>query len=279
MDNTVEAVRGYYDENARLEWERLEKHPFEFLLTTGMMERYIRPGNSVLDIGGGPGRYSIHFAQKGCRVVLAELSQGNVALAREKAAEAGVTVETYACDCLELDRLGLGQFDHVFLMGPLYHLQREEDRIRAVNLALKHLKPGGMLYVSFILTFAGVIYDLQNKGYLVEDLKNAHAMALLDAVEQGGDYCGPGFTEVYFYHQRNILPFMARFPLEKRHLFGQEGILSPNYREILTRSPEEIQAWVDLARRYLELPELLSYSEHAMYIGRKLPENDEGENI
>ena len=39
MDNTVEAVRGYYDENARLEWERLEKHPFEFLLTTGMIER------------------------------------------------------------------------------------------------------------------------------------------------------------------------------------------------------------------------------------------------
>ena len=30
MDNTVEAVRGYYDENARLEWERLEKHPFEW---------------------------------------------------------------------------------------------------------------------------------------------------------------------------------------------------------------------------------------------------------
>ena len=64
MDNTVEAVRGYYDENARLEWERLEKHPFEFRLTTGMMERYIRPGNSVLDIGGGPGRYSIHFAKR-----------------------------------------------------------------------------------------------------------------------------------------------------------------------------------------------------------------------
>ena len=72
---------------------------------------------------------------------------------------------------------------------------------------------------------------------------------------------------------------MARFPLEKRHLFGQEGILAPNYREILTRSPEEIQAWVDLARRYLEVPELLSYSEHAMYIGRKLPENDKGESV
>ena len=36
------------------------------------------------------------------------------------------------------------------------------DRVRAVEIALAHLKPGGMLYVSFILTFAGIIYDLQN---------------------------------------------------------------------------------------------------------------------
>ena len=39
MDSTVDAVRGYYDENAQLEWDRLEKHPFEFIFTTGMMER------------------------------------------------------------------------------------------------------------------------------------------------------------------------------------------------------------------------------------------------
>ena len=37
MDSTVDTVRGYYDENAQLEWDRLEKHPFEFIFTTGMM--------------------------------------------------------------------------------------------------------------------------------------------------------------------------------------------------------------------------------------------------
>ena len=33
------------------------------------------------------------------------------------------------------------------------------------------------------------------------------------------------------------------------------------------RSPEEIELWVELAKRYLEVPELLAFSEHAMYIG------------
>ena len=275
MLDSIEEVRRFYDSASQMEWERLEKHPFEFLLTTYMMERYVRPGNRVLDIGGGPGRYSIHFAQKGCAVTLAELSEGNAALAREKAAQAGVPLDVRVSNCLDLEALGLGQFDHVFLMGPLYHLQREEDRVRAVEIALGHLKPGGALYASFILAFSGILYDLQNGGYLVEDLKNPAANHLVDAVAQGRDYLGPGFTAVYFYHQRNILPFMERFPLVELHLFGQEGILAPNYRDILARDPEERAAWVELAKKYLETPELLAYSEHAMYIGRKLPEREE----
>lgn len=270
MDNAIDQVRKHYDADPEREWIRLENHPFEFILTTGMMEKYIQPGDTILDIGGGPGRYSIHFAERGCAVTLAELSEGNVALAKEKATHAGVELKSYACNCLELESLGLGQFDHVFLMGPLYHLQEEADRVRAVEIALQHLKSGGKLYASFILAFSGILYCLQNGGYLVEDLKTPAAAHLVDDVARGRDYRGPGFTSVYFYHQNNILPFMEKFHLEKLHFFGQEGILAPNYRDILARDPEEIRAWIDLARRYLELPEMIAYSEHAMYIGQKL---------
>ena len=269
MQEHIETVRAFYNQGAAYEWARLEKHPFEFLLTTWMMDRYIRPGDAVLDIGGGPGRYSIYFAEKGCAVTLAELSEGNAAFAREKAAEAGVTLTAHAVNCLDLETLGLGQFDHVFLMGPLYHLLEEEDRVRAVEIALRHLKPGGQLYASFILLFAGILYDLQNEGNIVADCANPAAAALVEAVASGQDWGGGALTSAYFYHQRNILPFMERFGLEKRHFFGQEGILAPNCRDILSRSPEEIAQWVELAKKYLEVPELLAFAEHAMYIGRK----------
>ena len=269
MDQSIEMVKQYYDQTSLQEWERLETHPFEFILTTRMMDAYIRPGDTILDIGGGPGRYAIYYAEKNCRVTLADLSAGNVSLAREKAAQAGVSIAAYEANCLELDALRLGEFDHVFLMGPLYHLQKEEDRRRAVEIALRHLKPGGMLYASFILTFAGVLYDLQHAGHIVDDAHNPATAALLDAVEIGGDYLGPGFTAVYFYHPRNIEPFMAQFPVEKQHLFGQEGFLAPNKFDILSRSRDEIDCWLELAMRYIELPEMLNWSEHAMYIGRK----------
>jgi len=267
----IDAVREYYDADPALEWERLERMPFEFALTTWMMDKYIRPGDSVLDIGGGPGRYSIHYARKGCAVTLAELSKGNVDFAKTKAAEMGVNFPAYAVNCLELDSLGLGQFDHVLLMGPLYHLQSEEDRVEAVNAALGHLKPGGKLYVSFIQLFSGLIYDLQHGGYICEDAANPACRELIDQVEGGGNYIGPGFSQVCFYHLRNILPFMEQFPLKKLHLFGQEGFLAPNKFQLMERDPEEIKTWVELAKRYIETPELLSWSEHVMYIGEKRP--------
>ncbi len=58
-----------------------------------MMERLIRPGEHILDIGGGPGRYSIYFAQRGCDVTLLDLSEGNAAFAREKAAQMGLPLK------------------------------------------------------------------------------------------------------------------------------------------------------------------------------------------
>lgn len=265
----IDAVRDFYDSDPQMEWDRLERQPFEFELTTYMMDKYIRPGDSVLDIGGGPGRYAIHYAQKGCAVTLAELSGGNVEFAKTKAKEKGVSLAAHAVNCLELDSLGLGQFDHVFLMGPLYHLQSEADRVKAVENALQCLKPGGKLYVSFIQLFSGLIYDLQHEGHICEDMAIPVCRRLVEGVTVGEDYSGPGFTAVYFYHLRNILPFMERFPLTKLHLFSQEGFLAPNKLQLMEREETEIRQWVELAKEYLEVPELLSWGEHIMYIGEK----------
>ncbi len=270
MKESIQTVRTYYDENAQKEWERLSEHPFELILTTHMMEKYVRPGDSVLDIGGGPGRYSLHFASMGCAVTLVDLSPANVALAQEKARQQGFSIRAMAANCLDLDELDLGQYDHVFLMGPLYHLIHEEDRAEAVRLALTRLKPGGVFYCSFILDFAAVIYDLKNgPGMLSKDLQDPATCRLIDCIESGACYEGPAFTTACLYNQKQIEPFLTPFGLTKLSLFGQEGILAPNEKQILSYPEEEQALWIETAKRFLELPELLAYSEHAMYIGRK----------
>ena len=73
MDKTTKIIREHYDANVLSEWNRIANRP-EFLLTCRMLDRYIKPGDSVLDIGGGPGRYSLYLAEKGCDVTLFDLS-------------------------------------------------------------------------------------------------------------------------------------------------------------------------------------------------------------
>lgn len=54
--NRVEKYYYGYDE-----WGRLERHRVEFELTKRALDRYISPNSSVIDVGGGPGRYSIYL--------------------------------------------------------------------------------------------------------------------------------------------------------------------------------------------------------------------------
>lgn len=122
----------YYAENCQKEWERFDRHPFEFIFTTYMMDKIIRTGDRILNIGGGPGRYSIYYAKKNCDVTLLDLSAVNISLASEKAKENGVSFHRICGNCLELDAMDLGIFDHVFLMGPLYHLTEKQINLISV---------------------------------------------------------------------------------------------------------------------------------------------------
>lgn len=264
-------VRQYYDQNARTEWERLclggRMRP-EFVLSARMLEGYIRPGDRVLDLGGGPGRYSLHLAQMGARVTLADLSPANVALALELARERGLPLRALTVNALDLSPLAGQVFDHVLCMGPLYHLLEAGQQRQCVANCLAALRPGGTLFASFIGGFAGVIYALkeQPEWVTMEALAEVEYKA---AVVAGRGYGGDAFTRACFVWPHEIEALMAGFPLEKLHLMGCEGILAPNEVLILEQPEAVYAAWLQLAWQLAERPELLSYSEHLMYVGRK----------
>ena len=268
MDKNVRIIREHYDANVEAEWNRIAGRP-EFLLTCRMLERCIKPGESVLDIGGGPGRYSIHLAQMGCDVTLLDLSGGNTMFAAARAEEIGLSLRTVTGDARDAGKLAGGEYDHVLLMGPLYHLLDEADRVRAVESAMSVLKPGGLIYVSFINMFAGIVYGMKYRPEIIlstvpdeiEYMKNVTARK---------SYSGNAFTKAHFTEQRDILPFMGQFPLEKLHLFGQEGVISPCEDKIMGHSQETTDAWLDFSEKVWEQGDLLSWAEHIMYVGRSL---------
>ena len=264
MDITSE-IRQFYDSTVEAEWGRIENQP-EFLLTTRFMSRYIKPGDKVLDIGGGPGRYSLWLAGIGCDVTLFDLSGENVSFATDKAAELGLKIKAFEGDARHVDEVVPGQFDHVLIMGPLYHILDEPGRIQAVSAALNLLKPGGTLFASFISVFAGMIFVMRDAPEVIlsED-ENVYYQAVLE----DRSYAGPAFTQAFLANKNEILPFMAQFPLDKLHFFGQEGILAPCRDKIMASEQPIIDAWLDFAEQLAEREDLLNYAEHLMYVGKK----------
>lgn len=267
MDST-DTIRAYYDAAPEKEWERLEHHPFEFELNRRYMDRYIRPGERVLDIGGGPGRYSLYFAGRGCDVTLVDLSSASLAFAEEQAAARGLFIRTVCLDARDLSGLGGEQFDHVLLMGPLYHLLAETDRVRATEQALSHVKPNGILYAAFICAFAGLLYEGREcPEMLEEDMRNNN---YVDCLIKNRSYAGPAFTDAFFIQPREVLPFFERFPLEKLHYLGSETLLAPYLDKLLTSPPEILSLWYDVAEKLAENEALFATTEHLLYIGRRL---------
>ena len=120
-----EAVRAYYASFSEREWARLENPDdgaVEFAITCHTLATYLPPDARVLDIGGGPGRYAIWLAQRGHRVVLADLSPELLSIARAKIERTGV--DTMVEDIVEADACDLSlwadeSFDAVLSLGPL----------------------------------------------------------------------------------------------------------------------------------------------------------------
>lgn len=264
MDVT-ETVRSFYDASVEVEWGRIDNRP-EFLLTCRYISRYARPGNRVLDIGGGPGRYSLWLARQGCEVTLLDLSSGNVRFAQNKAAAQNLSLKAVVGDARTADQTVAGQFDCVLLMGPLYHLLEENDRMKAVQASLRLLKPGGVLFVSFISVFSGMIYAMKfDPAIILDESEDEFYKTVLEQ----RSFAGQAFTQAFFIQQREVMPFMAQFPLQKLHFFGQEGITSPCESNLMQQSQPIVEAWLDMAEKLAEREDLLSWAEHLMYVGRK----------
>ncbi len=267
MQNHVQTVRDYYNQNAEAEYNRIANRP-EFLITKRYLDRYIAPGERVLDIGGGSGRYSLYLAEKGCDVTLLDLSEESVAFAAEQAKKQNLPLRTLQGDAREADTLLQSSFDHILLMGPLYHLLEEADRVKAVNAALRLLKPGGLLFASFISMCGGLVFMLREMPEAATDPNEERFLAPL---AEGKGYAGAAFTQAFLIHQNDVLPFMRRFPLEILHLFGQESVLAPNEKTLMSQKPEVIEALLGIAERLAEREEFLSWAEHLLVIGRFVP--------
>src|SRR5262245_42536732 len=92
MEDGVERVRAHFDAVGDAEWDRLAATPRDrvsFELRRRLLAEHIRPGDRVLEIGAGPGRFTIELARLGAQVTVTDISPVQLACNERHVRQAG----------------------------------------------------------------------------------------------------------------------------------------------------------------------------------------------
>lgn len=166
IENESECVNRTYDffnEDSRLNCSKAAR--VEFLTSVRYIEKYLKEGDKILDIGAGAGEYSLYFARKGYEVSALELADANIAAFRRKLT-AEDKIDLVQGNGLDLSRYEDKSFDIVLLFGPLYHLKNDTDKLKCISEAKRVCKDGGKIFFAFIsndfvfLTMMQVIFQM-----------------------------------------------------------------------------------------------------------------------
>jgi cyclopropane fatty-acyl-phospholipid synthase-like methyltransferase len=273
MSTDLDRVRAYYSRFG--EWERLDSPSgaLEFRRACALLNAHLPAGARVLDLGGGPGRYSIEFARRGHRVVLADLSATLLESARGKLAAAGVTDNIESID--EVDARNLGRyperrFDAVVAFGPFYHLLSEQERGSAAREIWRVLCPGGLTFVSFIPRLSGLAGLVERAANNPEQVPVG---ALIRAASTGVFRNGSdsGFQEGYYptpLELRELFEATGFNVLELVSLRSVANLLEPALARIKEPVRSEMEQVLEEVARN---PAVVATGGHAVLVARKAP--------
>lgn len=274
---TRDAVRAYYAQLGEREWDRLTQPTdgaVEYAVNCRLLAAHLPSAGRVLDLGGGPGRYTIWLAQRGYSVTLAELSPHLLAIARERIAQAGVgdrveaVVEADACD---LSRWADGSFAAVICLGPFYHLPDPADRDRAAGELARVLQPGGIAAIGLMPRLAFLRRTLAIADERAHVLDPAFMARLLKQGAFENDIPGR-LTSGYGVVPGDVGPFFAQFGLESVLLAASEGIsvgIAEALAEMAATAPELYERALDLIVQTARDQSILGMANHLLYIGQK----------
>jgi ubiquinone/menaquinone biosynthesis C-methylase UbiE len=142
------------------------------VVTWKYLEPYIPLSSNalILDAGGGTGRWTIRMAKKGCRVILLDISQGMLNIAREKVEKEGLQ------HCIIIEKGDIRKlkysdesFDMVFCEHTLFLLNEPDIALKEFA---RVLKKGAPLVVSAQNLYVQLLMHLPyNEIPMLEKLK------------------------------------------------------------------------------------------------------------
>lgn len=250
-----------YDEDNRL----TSKHgQVEFLTTMRYIEKYIKEGDRVLEIGAATGRYSHALARRGYKVDAIELVEHNIEIFRKNTLPTE-NISVWQGNALDLSAIPDNQYDITLLLGPLYHLYTAEDKHQALSEAIRVTKHGGVIFVAYVISDVAVLEEgfYRKKFSIAEYIENG----LLDSKTFATRSEPKELFELV--RKEDIDKLMSSFPTKRLHYVASNG-LSLLLRETIDDFDDEI---FDLYLKYhfaiCEREDMVGFTSHALDVFRK----------
>lgn len=258
----MEALANYYgayNEDARL----TSQHGMvEFLTTTHYIEKYLKPGMRILEIGAGTGRYSHYFAQNGYEVDAIELMACNIEVFKANTKD-NEKISIQQGDAVNLKGVDSEKYDITLLLGPMYHLYNEEDRSSAISEALRVTQKGGIVFAAY----CGNDMSVYQFGFARGGFKNGELNHLVDFKT----FQLRSTPEEIFalYRKEDIDGLMKNFRIHRLRYVGADMLTRFMSNTIDAMDAEEFELYMKYHLSICERSDMVGATNHILDIFRK----------
>ena len=261
-------VRDLYNGAWDVEADRLARHQLEADLTWRYIDECVSEASNVLEVGFGTGYYTFGLARRGHRVTAIDLSDEFARRCQSMAEKLGFaeSINFQVGDARQMDAVESEEFDAVLLMGPLYHLVLEEDRLRALREAFRCLRPGGIILSSLISRFAVLADQIKKNPNWIDDQERVWSH-----IREGHrpDYVPRVGFRGYFVRTDEIAPLHQSAGFEMVKMAGVEPVISTDDESYNQLEGKRRELWLDLLYHVSGEESMIAGSRHILYVGRR----------
>lgn len=262
-------MRAYYDELGSTEWDRLEKDiggRVSLEVHRQFLSRFIQHGDRVLEIGAGPGRFTLELIDLGARVAVTDFSPVQLDLNRTRFADSTSVESWEILDVCDTSKYEDGEFDAVVAYGgPLSYAFENIDE--AMEGLFRIVRPGGVVVAS-VMSLLGTWRHLLEDTLIVAETLGEDVN---DAILRTGDLRPMGGAHVcQMFHASDINTLIERSGGEVLAMSASNwaSLDKPDALESLESDPDRWRRFLEHEVAACAEPGALDGGTHLLFAAR-----------
>ena len=227
----------------------------EFLTNLKYIESYLQKDDKIIDIGAGTGAYSGYLYQQGYDITSVKLIKYNLNVLRKNYPN----IKNYLLDARDLSIFKDNTFDKIILFGPIYHLLKEEDKIKALKEAKRICKNDGIIFISYYMQdYAFITYGII-KNKIRESLQEGRLDNNYHIINKDDDlFSMVNIEDINHYNE--LLDF------KRLKIIASDGASDYLRTPLNKLSEEDFKIFLDYHLKNCERSDLLGASSHLLDI-------------